>query len=167
VLNLRILKQHNQAGFTLLEVIISLAILGIVVFPISSIFTGSARQSQKSKERLQANHTAQKYMEFLKSKKGKEIDQYIGTLDTIPEPVKDGETGFNVRYYAMYLKDGDANKYEIYEENRETEYDLEIILNNISTKINGKNINVDSNDHINIEIDKNIQIKKNDNEWDT
>ncbi len=53
----------NQRGFTLVEIIISIAILGIIITPLSSLFVSSVNYNSKAKYKEIANHLAQKYME--------------------------------------------------------------------------------------------------------
>jgi prepilin-type N-terminal cleavage/methylation domain-containing protein len=58
----------NQLGFTLIEAIISIAIVGIVVAPISAIYFGSLQQSIEAKDKLRASELAQLYIENIKER---------------------------------------------------------------------------------------------------
>lgn len=53
-------------GLTLVEVVVSIAILGIVVAPLSSLFLNTIKTNKKSEELIIANQLAQNYMEKLK-----------------------------------------------------------------------------------------------------
>jgi prepilin-type N-terminal cleavage/methylation domain-containing protein len=57
---------ENEKGITLLEVIISMAILGIIITPLSNLFVGAIRINALAKDQMEANQYAQEYMERLK-----------------------------------------------------------------------------------------------------
>ncbi|MDR3586653.1 MAG: type II secretion system protein [Desulfosporosinus sp.] len=61
-------NQGSQQGMTLVEVICSLAILGIIIAPTAAFFANSFKTNNLAKEQLEANQLAQKYMEEYKSK---------------------------------------------------------------------------------------------------
>ncbi|MBS4540007.1 prepilin-type N-terminal cleavage/methylation domain-containing protein [Clostridium sp. D2Q-11] len=58
---------YNNKGFTLLELIITLAILSIIIIPISSLFIGSAKATNASNDKMVASYIAQREMEKVKS----------------------------------------------------------------------------------------------------
>jgi len=57
---------YNNKGFTLIEVILTIAILGLIIVPLSSMFITSATMNTKSKTEYDAATIAQKYMEKVK-----------------------------------------------------------------------------------------------------
>lgn len=58
----------SRRGLTLVEIIISLAILGIIIVPLSTLFVNSAMINKRAEVQLLANRTAQQYMEEFKMK---------------------------------------------------------------------------------------------------
>ncbi len=59
----------NKKGLTLIEIIISLAILSIIIAPILSLTLSSVKTNKKSDEKMEALSLAQKNMEGIKSPK--------------------------------------------------------------------------------------------------
>ncbi|MBF8982641.1 type II secretion system protein [Lutibacter sp. B2] len=57
----------NKKGFTLIEIIVSIAILGIIIVPISSLFVTSVRMNKQSEEMMMASQKAQQIIEALRS----------------------------------------------------------------------------------------------------
>lgn len=57
----------NQLGFSLIELIVSLVILGILIVPVGLYFGESMETSKSSRQLLQANQLAQKYIELIKT----------------------------------------------------------------------------------------------------
>lgn len=66
--NLIFKLKFNNNGFTLIEAIITVAIVGIIVAPISMVFIGSMNDTLVAKQQLKANQMAQLYVENLKSR---------------------------------------------------------------------------------------------------
>ncbi|WP_432665233.1 type II secretion system protein [Wukongibacter baidiensis] len=58
---MQVLKENK--GITLIEIIVSIAILGIIVTPLGSLFVSSVRNNSFAKEKMIANQVAQSYME--------------------------------------------------------------------------------------------------------
>lgn len=54
---------NNQSGFTLVEIICAIALLGIIAVPTYNVFIGAANGQSKSELQLQANNTAQALLE--------------------------------------------------------------------------------------------------------
>lgn len=71
---------------TLVEVICSLAILGIIIAPTAAFFANSFKTNSLAKEQMEANQLAQSYMEEYKSK------NYTYLLNIIGDPVTRTET---------------------------------------------------------------------------
>ncbi|MBS4536190.1 prepilin-type N-terminal cleavage/methylation domain-containing protein [Clostridium sp. D2Q-14] len=57
----------NNKGISLLELIISLALLGIIIIPISSLFIGSAKANKATNDKIIASCIAQREIERIKS----------------------------------------------------------------------------------------------------
>lgn len=60
-------KKFNDKGLTLIEIIVTLAVLGIIVSPLMSMFITSQKINNASNNEYQAIQLAQKYMESIKS----------------------------------------------------------------------------------------------------
>ena len=70
-------KNMNTKGFTLIELIITLAILAIVVGPISGYFLQGAKMNAMAKNKLIANQIAQRYIEkYVATKSGIQNDGF-------------------------------------------------------------------------------------------
>lgn len=57
-------KIKSNSGMTLVEIIVSLAILGMVIGPLSTLFVSGIRNNSLSSDRAIANQLAQKHMEI-------------------------------------------------------------------------------------------------------
>lgn len=122
-------KQQNQrafsnAGFSLLEVILSMAILAILSIPLMSYFTQSMKYNAKMADKQHASHLAQEVMENLKNQPNLvqnadasgfdvpylEAENYVKASYTpaVPGPT---ETGGSVDYYGQ--ADAIGEKYDI------------------------------------------------------
>lgn len=95
----------KKSGLTLIEVIISLAILGIIITPFLSMGLSTVNLGEKSKEKQQALIIAQEYMEKIKSPEFK-----ISKLDAeeasegISKEVTRGGKKYLVKYKIESLK---------------------------------------------------------------
>ncbi|WP_099190675.1 PilW family protein [Tepidibacter mesophilus] len=56
----------SNKGLTLVELIVSLAILGIIIVPLSTFFVNTIKINKDSEDRLKANQLAEKYIEKTK-----------------------------------------------------------------------------------------------------
>lgn len=54
---------NNDRGLTLVEIIVSIAILGIIVAPLSSLFVNTVKNNAMAKDKMTASQLAQKTME--------------------------------------------------------------------------------------------------------
>ena len=68
----------SKEGLTLIEVIVSFALIGILLIPISSLFLTTHRINQRSRTLLTHTHLAQQYMERAK---------YAVNIDTNPTEI--------------------------------------------------------------------------------
>ncbi len=71
------MKRHNSSGFTLIEVLFSIAILGILDLALTTMITAEIKAYKDSKEQFEATLLAQSFYERLKAspmiKLGEEI----------------------------------------------------------------------------------------------
>lgn len=74
-------KKVNNKGFTLVEVIIAVAILGIVMIPIFQNLITSSRINQKGRKVLNATNMAQNVMEGFSAFSGDEIIKAFASYD--------------------------------------------------------------------------------------
>ncbi|NLY44959.1 MAG: prepilin-type N-terminal cleavage/methylation domain-containing protein [Tissierella sp.] len=74
----------NRKGLTLIEVILSLAILGMITIPLLNMFVFSTVTNSKSEDVLDATYIAQQIMEerYNESKNGEEIPLNNEYLDS-------------------------------------------------------------------------------------
>lgn len=61
---IRLLK--NDKGLTLIELIVTIGILGIITIPIATVFFNGAKTNREAREQLTATMLAQRYMEGIK-----------------------------------------------------------------------------------------------------
>jgi len=72
--------RNNKRGFTLIEVILSLAILGIIAIPILTVFTNGFSTIFAMGRKTQAmNNQAQKYMDQIYN------GEAVSTVEAIPD----------------------------------------------------------------------------------
>src|SRR6056297_2750526 len=57
----------NEKGFTLIELVVSIAVLSIIIVPFFGIFTNAAKMDMRSKKDLTANYLAQQLVAKAKS----------------------------------------------------------------------------------------------------
>ena len=118
-------KKQNNAGFSLLEVVLSMAILAILSIPLMSYFTQSMKYNAKMADKQHASVLAQEVMEDLKNQPnlvqkvnggGYESTYLTGRHYTIAVPYppaapESGLTGGTVEYYGA--ADAINEKYDI------------------------------------------------------
>lgn len=115
-------KKQNNAGFSLLEVVLSMAILAILSIPLMSYFTQSMKYNAKMADKQHASVLAQEVMEDLKNQPnlvqkvnggGYESTYLTGRHYTIYTPAapESGLTGGTVEYYGA--ADAINEKYDI------------------------------------------------------
>ncbi len=84
----------KSGGFTLTEVIISIAVLGMVIAPIMTLFVMSAKLNIESNREYKSFLAAQKYMEDIKARDEIDLLGYIYDSDdgcykrTVSQPVE-------------------------------------------------------------------------------
>lgn len=137
----------NRKGITLIEIIVTLAIVGIIVVPISTLFISTARTNKFAEDKMEATALAQNYMERVKA--STDVNVWDNIINT--------EGKFKVEI--------DINKYSKYNFPQETsgdsiEYDYRIEVQNKDIKL----YNSSENDlgvlaTINSSLDKDIEMK--------
>ena len=108
-------KRLNQKGYTLVELIITLAIIGIMIAPIYNAFLDANRVNLRSKRQISAAYLAQNVMEEVKG---------ISTSD------------FVTRYGANYNLDSFVSDIDSTVTNGETLFDVNVVIDNMSGNVN-------------------------------
>ncbi|SHH46238.1 type IV pilus modification PilV family protein [Tepidibacter thalassicus] len=134
----------SNKGLTLVEIIVSLAILGIIIAPLSSLFVSTIKINKDSENRMKADLLAQKYMEE---------EKHSDVTGEKNETISDGDFQINkkVEKYGSYS----IQKGEGFNTNCQIEVEIE----------NGKlNFKGDNSNSFELENNKLIQleIKKDD-----
>ena len=79
-----VLRKHNQtAGFSLIEVLVAITILGLVVVPIGSSLVLSFRLNARSEDTLQAQLAVSSAVETIMAEGFTDIDDYNDRFDNI------------------------------------------------------------------------------------
>lgn len=80
----KILKRLRQnEGFSLVEAIVSVVIVGIAILPISMIFTTTVTRTVDTRKQLEANKLAEKYMETIKDKRFQQFNTIFHAGDGV------------------------------------------------------------------------------------
>lgn len=96
----------NYSGLTLIEVIVTLAVLGVVVTPLMSMFLTSQKINSQSHNEYKAVQIAQEYMEEIKSMES--LNMSLLDLDSYNDVNEEHITGDALREgYNLHI---DANK---------------------------------------------------------
>lgn len=69
-------------GLTLIEVIISFAVIGLAIAPLMSMFVFAAQVNNESSLQMKSVLTAQKYIEEFKASEELDFDNYLFNSDT-------------------------------------------------------------------------------------
>lgn len=88
-------------GLTLIEVIISFAVIGLAITPLMSLFVVAAQINSESSLKLKSVLTAQKYIEEFKASEELDFGNYVFNSDTSAYEKTvaqtDGEFGAEIR----------------------------------------------------------------------
>jgi len=104
-------------GYTLIELIVSIAVLRMIVVPLSSVFTASSKTNRRAEEQEKANLIAQQIMERCRSIPLTIDDD--GNVESIPDTVD----GFKISAKAEEYG-GEKYKLPDYQDTAEDQYDL-------------------------------------------
>ncbi|SHJ82782.1 type IV pilus modification PilV family protein [Tepidibacter formicigenes] len=136
----------SNKGLTLVELIVSLAILGIIVAPLSSYFVNSIKINMNSENRMKANLLAQKYMEE---------EKHNDVTNEKDETISDGDFQINkkVEKYDSYsIQKGDEFNTDCQIEiGIEDERSREI---NFYKEVNSISLEIDEDDKIDVYLKK-------------
>ena len=97
-------KNNKNKGFSLIEIVIAIAILSLLLIPIISQFSGTMRLNRRSKEMQKVNENAQYVLEYFK-------DTSMNTLKMTGA----GEDVKRTNYEQIEMKDAMACKIYIYD----------------------------------------------------
>lgn len=124
-----------KKGMTLLELIISLAILGIIITPIFSLTINTVKMNKKSDDKLKALAIAQEYMEYIKSPEHSLED--INNAENLPAQKNGFEIVKTIEGVEKYkFTHGESDDIDI-------DSDIEILVNkNNEVIVNGKSLGV-------------------------
>lgn len=149
-----IFKLNNSKGFSLIEGIVTIVIIGIVTVPITMIFIGALNETEEARLKLKATQLAQMYIESMKARDESELMGIFyedmdgdGSFDQIPADAEgnvektitfeDGAiNGFdsipeNFKAEISYNKEKfDLPEYQITNNTSEISYDARIIFEN-------------------------------------
>lgn len=73
-------KFKNRKGFSLIELLISIAVIGIIIIPVLGLFIGSAKNNVQSKTETQCFMIGQEVMEYYKGQGLDYLNNVISTL---------------------------------------------------------------------------------------
>lgn len=80
------MKENNNKGFTLIEILVAIVALALVVVPLLQGFVTTAKLNAKSREKMMATNVAQTHMEQYSGLTIEEIDKEIKTLNGTYDP---------------------------------------------------------------------------------
>ncbi len=66
----------NRRGFTIVEIIMSIAVIGIIIAPLMGMFVMSSKINQESSKEFKSFLEAQKYMEEIKAMDSIDVSRY-------------------------------------------------------------------------------------------
>lgn len=77
----------NKKGYTIIEVLLTIAVVGILMVPVMQFFTNSIEIGQKSRRQVKAAYIAQDYLEMakVKAQQGKTLDETALVDTTVNE----------------------------------------------------------------------------------
>lgn len=139
------IRKQNNAGFSLLEVVLAMAILAIISLPLLQYFSSSAKYNAMMKNKQKATIMAQELTENLKSQKGPLIQTITGPAVQYGVPYLENRGYRNTTSYLSVNK-GTITYNNLADSTRE--YDVEVkvstaenISNTSGAAINLQNVN--------------------------
>jgi prepilin-type N-terminal cleavage/methylation domain-containing protein len=155
-----VIKLGDKRGVTLVEIIVSIAILGIIITPLATLFVSSVRNNGNARNRMIANQVAQRYME-------KAMSNPIVFKNSITKnPFNDSESGMKVRVdisdnYDFQLDAGGNISYHFsFEASSKDFNNNKLIIENNTIKLGSSTYPVTFDSVLNIEIKCNANMNK-------
>lgn len=104
-----VLRKHNQtAGFSLIEVLVAITILGLVVVPIGSSLVLSFRLNARSGDTLQAQLAVSSAVETIMAEGFTDEDDYIGRFENVTVEELTPDSPSAARYICVSSTDVDS-----------------------------------------------------------
>ncbi|WP_427339175.1 type IV pilus modification PilV family protein [Caloranaerobacter sp. DY30410] len=131
---------NKESGLTLIEVLITIAILGIIIVPLSSFFITSAKINNESRDKFKATLIAQKFLEDIK----------------LSDSIVEGKSQYNIENYDVIVNITNVSDLSEYESNsfyNTIDYDIKIQIdknNENYISIYDRNGTLLTNDYIDI-----------------
>ena len=103
-------KENKNMGFTLLEIILSMAILAIISIPLLNYFVHAAKYNHLARKKQEASLIAQNIMEDLKNEEN--LDSIVNKYKTLPSWEDKSIVEKSVHYVFSQTKEMDGRWYE-------------------------------------------------------
>ncbi len=127
---------NSQKGFTLVEIICAIALLGIIAVPTYNVFIGAAGSQKKSKVQQSANNTAQSVMEEILASDSVTAQTYVKddflvdvSFDAISSALNDNLNSggtYKIDYSEQTEKEADGGTDDDFVPNKPKKYGLRI-----------------------------------------
>lgn len=127
-----LVQQQNKKGMTLVEVLVALAVLGIVIGPVLSYFFMAARSNVQSMDQFNASLLAQRAMEEIKAWQPQtladEAIHFSGNSDLDPYTGVSAGSGVTVKYRVEQQQEGAPTPDPNYNFNDSGDYNLDYLI---------------------------------------
>ncbi len=94
-------RKKNNSGFSLIEILLAIAILAIVIGPIFSAFITSAKVNMNARKTMAATNVAQTILEGFADKRYSDISSVIGNMGSVDLTGTSALSSVNDNYYNM------------------------------------------------------------------
>lgn len=94
-------RKKNNSGFSLIEILLAIAILAIVIGPIFSAFITSAKVNMNARKTMAATNVAQTILEGFADKRYSDISSAIGNMGSVDLTGTSALSSVNDNYYNM------------------------------------------------------------------
>lgn len=94
-------RKKNNGGFSLIEILLAIAILAIVIGPVFSSFITSAKVNMNARKTMAATNVAQTIMEGFADKRYSDISSIIGNMGGVDLTGTSALSSINNNYYNM------------------------------------------------------------------
>lgn len=106
-------KLKSNKGFSLVEILIAMAVLAIIIIPSMRLFSGSFNMNITSKRRMNANVVAEDLMEAIKVNDLEHLTFKFNFPDYVPATADDEYSGFDLIRNAMIPSIDDTYIYQL------------------------------------------------------